>query len=169
MGAYLDQGAEFSPCGQYRYTLWRRLGMGDRAVAFVGLNPSTATATTDDPTIRRCIGFARAWGFDWLYMLNLHAFRSTDPRGLAHAVDPVGPANWEALQNFGRKADMLVAAWGANELHGAAREYAERLYALPRTHCLGTTKSGAPRHPLYLPASTLPTPVSAIRKAGRHD
>jgi hypothetical protein len=156
---YLDTGAEFSPCGEYRYALWRRLSMGERAVAFVGLNPSTADATMDDPTIRRCVGFARAWGFDWLYMLNLHAFRSTDPRVLATEIDPVGPGNWEALQRLTQKADLVVAAWGANDLHGAAVEYARRLAALPRTHCLGRTKGGSPKHPLYLAAATPLVPL----------
>jgi hypothetical protein len=156
---YLDSGADFSPCGEYRYALWRRLSMGERAVAFVGLNPSTADASLDDPTIRRCVGFARTWGYDWLYMLNLHAFRSTDPRALAVKIDPVGPANWETLQSLTQKADLVIAAWGANELHGAAREYAQRIVQWPRTRCLGTTKSGAPKHPLYLAASTQPVPL----------
>lgn len=74
---YLQMDAAISDCGTYRYWLARRLSMGERAVAFVGINPSTADATKDDPTIRKCVGFAQRWGYDWLYMLNLCAFRST--------------------------------------------------------------------------------------------
>ena len=71
--------ADISPDGLYRYSLSRRLTAGNRTVLFVGLNPSTADATADDPTIRRCAGFARSWSFDWLLMGNLYALRSTDP------------------------------------------------------------------------------------------
>lgn len=151
-GAYLDSGAELSDDGVYRYALWRRLSMGERAVLFVGLNPSTADALLDDPTIRRCVGFARMWGFDWLYMGNLHAFRATDPKNLPlDGPRAIGPLNWERLQWMSQKADLVVAAWGANPLRGAALEYAKRLTALPHTKCLGRTKAGAPKHPLYLP------------------
>ena len=87
---YLDMGAELSEDGQYRYWLSRRLSMGERAVLFVGLNPSTADATKDDPTIRKCVGFASRWGYDWLYMGNVHAYRSTNPEGLKPLDDLEG-------------------------------------------------------------------------------
>ena len=76
---YLEAFAEISRDGVYRYRLTRRLSPGNRTVLFVGLNPSTADATHDDQTIKRCVGYARAWGYDVLLMGNLHAYRATDP------------------------------------------------------------------------------------------
>jgi hypothetical protein len=153
---YLDSGAEFSDDGRHRYWLSRRLSMGERTVLFVGLNPSTASAEQDDPTIRRCVGFARAWGFDWLFMGNVCAYRSTDPKALATLDDltAVGPGNQEALKWLSQRAELIVAAWGQNPLNTYARSLADNLLALPRTRCLGQTKSGAPKHPLYLAADT---------------
>lgn len=148
---YLDMGAEISECGLYRYWLSRRLSMGERTVLFVGLNPSTADASQDDPTIRRCAGFARMWGFDWLLMGNLYAFRSTDPKGLLTAQDPVGPANQEALQWMAQRAELVVAAWGSNRLNDYASTLARRILALPHARCLGVNKDRTPKHPLYLP------------------
>ncbi len=150
--AYLDMGAEISACGQYRYWLSRRLSMGERTVLFVGLNPSTADAAQDDPTIRRCAGFARAWGFDWLFMGNLNAFRSTDPKRLpSDPLAAVGPANQEALTWMMQRAELVVAAWGANRLNAYARQLATRVLSAPQTRCLGLTADGSPKHPLYLP------------------
>lgn len=124
-------------------------------VLFVGLNPSTANATQDDPTIRRCVGFARAWGFDWLYMGNLNAWRSTDPKGLP--VDPiaaVGVRNQEALTWLAQHAELVVAAWGQNKLNRYASVLGRRILALPHARCLGRNADGTPKHPLYLPAAS---------------
>ncbi len=152
MTKYLDMGAEISECGRYRYWLSRRLSMGERTVLFVGLNPSTADALQDDPTIRRCVGFARSWGFDWLLMGNIHAFRSTDPKGLpADPLESVGPKNQEALQWMAHRAEVVVAAWGANKLNTYAATLARRIAALPHARCLGRNADGTPKHPLYLP------------------
>ena len=81
---YLSASAEISPDGRYRYSLSRQMKRGTRAVLFIGLNPSMADGVSDDPTLRRCVGFARSWDFDWLLMGNLHALRSTRPKA---AVD----------------------------------------------------------------------------------
>jgi hypothetical protein len=143
-----------SPCGEYRYWLTRRLAMGERVVLFVGLNPSTADAAEDDPTIRRCVGFARRWGFDWLYMGNLYAYRSTDPKALYTVADPVGPDNQEALKWMAQRAELIVAAWGKNRLNCYAHTLAGWLLSLPQTQCLGWNKDGSPKHPLYLAADT---------------
>ena len=78
----VTSSATLSVCRKYRYEIWRRWRGGDGTAVFIGLNPSTADATQDDPTIRRCVGFARQWGFDWLFMGNLYAYRSTDPKPL---------------------------------------------------------------------------------------
>ena len=156
---YLDSGAEISECGRYRYWLSRRLGMGERSVAFVGLNPSTADASIDDPTIRRCVGYARAWGYDWLYMVNLHAFRSTDPKGLPQdPLEAVGPRNQEALIWVAQRSELVIAAWGSNPLNTYAQQLAARVRQMKNAHYLRLNSDGNPAHPLYLPAALQPQP-----------
>lgn len=151
---YLETGAQLSDDGVFRYALWRRLSQGDRSVTFVGLNPSTADATDDDQTIRRCVGFARLWRFDWLYMANLYAFRSTQAKGLEAARDPIGPLNPHVVRDLVDRSDLVIAGWGAHDLNGEATELAAWVMSLPKTHCLGLTKAGAPRHPLYVKSTT---------------
>jgi hypothetical protein len=151
--AQMETGAEISVCGRYRYTLWRRWATGPQ-VLFVGLNPSTADATLDDPTIRRCIGFAKAWGYGGLLMANLFAWRATDPRHMLAAADPVGPRNDQALLEVHGKAALTVAAWGAQGSF-LGRELVVRSL-LPHLHVLRLTKGGHPGHPLYLPSSLRP-------------
>jgi len=125
-------------------------------VLFIGLNPSTADAAVDDPTIRRCIGFAKAWGFGGLYMANLFAFRSTDPRGLLSASDPVGPENDAILLKLTKMASLVVAAWGN---HGAFMDRASHVRALcGELSVLKLNHSGQPAHPLYLKKDVKPTP-----------
>jgi hypothetical protein len=147
---YLATDADVSPCGEYRYWLSRRLSMGERTVLFVGLNPSTADAAVDDPTIRRCVGFARSWGYDWLLMGNLYAYRSTDPKALYVVDDPVGPENQDALKWMAHRAEVIVAAWGKNRLTCYAHTLAGWILSLEHTRCLGRNKDGSPKHPLYL-------------------
>lgn len=148
-------GDESSP---WRYELGRRLSADPRTVAFIGLNPSTATAEIDDPTVRRCIGFARRLGFGRFAMLNLFSLRSTDPEGLRRAPDPVGPMNDAVVRGWASRAELVIAAWGA---HPMARErgldVARMLLAASvKLHALGVTKDGHPRHPLYLRADSEP-------------
>lgn len=149
----MERGADISACGRYRYTLWRKWGPGGTCM-FVGLNPSTADATIDDQTIRRCIAFARSWGYGRLMMTNLFAWRATDPRDMKAAASPIGPANTDVLFREHANADLTVAAWGT---HGAymGRDNAVRKL-LPGLHYLRLTKVGHPSHPLYLPASLQP-------------
>lgn len=149
----MERSATLSPCRVYRYALWRRWGRGPYAM-FIGLNPSTADETNDDPTIRRCIGFARAWGYGALCMANLFAFRATQPADMKKAVEPVGWENDHALQTLARGAGVVVAAWGA---HGTykGRDQSVRLL-VPDLHYLRLTKDGHPGHPLYLPANLKP-------------
>jgi hypothetical protein len=119
---------------------------------FIGLNPSTADEMHDDPTIRRCKEFARSWGCDALVMTNLFAWRSTDPREMKAAEDPIGQDNDEWLERIAELAHVRVAAWG---VHGFWLERAMQVAAvLPDLQCLGTTKDGHPRHPLYVAAAT---------------
>jgi len=136
----------------YRYKLTRWWADGPRAT-FVMFNPSTAAAETDDPTIRRCIGFARAWGCGSLQVVNLFALRATRPAELLAHPDPVGPANpvWLA-EALGHRDGTLIAAWGAHKIAVRPAMDAHGL-AAAAWQCLGTTRTGAPRHPLYLPSS----------------
>lgn len=154
--------AVLSPCGTYRYRLdrdWTLLGTrnGPRA-CFVMLNPSTADAIIDDPTIRRCIGFARSWGIERLTVVNLFALRSTDPAALRTHHDPVGPENDLHLLEATRGAQIVVAAWGANGgLQRRDQRVTEMLTAAGRAvHRLGppTLHGRHPRHPLYLAGTT---------------
>jgi hypothetical protein len=158
---YLSASADISSDRLYRYALSRHLAHGERAVLFVGLNPSTADARTDDPTIRRCVGFARSWGFDWLLMGNVYALRSTDPKRLMLVEDAIGPLNQEALEAMTRRAELVVAAWGKNRLDAVATRLAGWILSLEHTRCLGENQDGSPKHPLYLRRET------ALRKPGR--
>lgn len=146
--------ASISECGSYRYCLRREWDTTLPAVLFVGLNPSTATATIDDPTIRRCVRFAKDWGFGSLVMANLFAYRATDPAVLCSVVDPIGPKNDWWLSFLRSRVELVIAAWGTNG--GLLCRDAKVISKLPNLHCLGLTKSGHPRHPLYLPAATEP-------------
>lgn len=159
-GADVRRGAHISDDGRYRYGLIRRWGDGT-AATFVMLNPSTADGEQDDPTIRRCVGFARALGCDALLVVNLYAWRATKPEDLWTAEDPVGPENDYRLERHIRAAASadrpLVAAWGANAREDRVRAVIA-MRGADRLTALGVTKDGAPRHPLYLPASARPTP-----------
>ncbi len=149
--------AETSPCGLYRYRLTRTWDAAAPAVVFVMLNPSTADASEDDPTIRRCLGFARRERAGGLVVANLFAFRATDPKALEDAADPIGPDNARWISTCVRETSgPVVAAWGAS----VPRRHEDivgrtviPLLPVDRLRCLGRTASGAPRHPLYLPAS----------------
>jgi hypothetical protein len=149
--------ATISEDGRYRYVLSRdtRSVWSASAVTFVMLNPSTADADHDDPTIRRCIRFARDWHYSGLYVVNLYAYRATSPRDLWLADDPVGPENDRILTEFVMRSELVVAAWGAHAPADRVAELADLFRRRP-IHALGLTKSGAPRHPLYLPASARP-------------
>ena len=150
-------GAVFDRTGRYRYRLWRRWAPG-RQVLFVMLNPSTADETTNDPTIRRCAGFARSWGFASLAVVNLFALRATDPARLRAARDPVGCDNDRHIAAAAAAAHAVVVAWGMHgDLHARDRDVLA-LLAQHRPRCLGLTRDGHPRHPLYLPARTRSRP-----------
>lgn len=154
----MERNATLSPCRRYRYSLWRNwadlLGSGKGYAMFIGLNPSTADETEDDPTIRRCITFAKAWGYDGLCMTNLFAFRATDPEVMLAESDPVGPGNDGHLLSMAKGAGIVIAAWGTPGAH-MKRDAAVR-ELIPNLHYLRLTKAGHPGHPLYLPADLTP-------------
>jgi hypothetical protein len=153
---YGDSRAVVSGCGGYRYALWRRWDGGEGTCLFVMLNPSTGDAFGDDPTLRRCIGFARGWGFGELAVGNLYGARSADPAVLAGLADPVGPENEAWLARLLKEADVVVAAWGAMAPERRVREVVGQIEgAGARMRCLGLTGKGCPRHPLYVKGGTV--------------
>jgi hypothetical protein len=154
--------ATFSPCGLYRYDLCRVWKPRARTMVFVGLNPSTADESTDDPTIRRILGFADDWGFGSLVMLNAFAYRSTDPKALHDRAERrreiVGPDNDATIRRTfeEHRRTKLVMGWGA---HGTLLDRGRDLARLAlsvhrRPECFGLTQNGQPKHPLYLAATT---------------
>lgn len=181
-GKYMSAGAHISADGQYRYLLWREWrGTHDpnnwrwldpsygepKACLFVMLNPSTADGERDDATIRRCVGFAKAWNFERLEVVNLFGFRATKPRDLfalaAQGGDPVGYENQEIVEQAAHDAGLIVCAWGA---HGDFIDQCETMRGWlngRKLHVLGFTKGGQPRHPLYAPGHALPLPYGDAR------
>ncbi len=154
---WLDAGARFDGTGRYRYSLWRAWEPAPGPLCtWVMLNPSTADATQEDPTIRRCIGFARRWGFGAIAIVNLFALRSTDPRALYADPAPVGELNDDAILEGAELAAMVVCAWGAHGQHLGRADHFRRLLRPYQPRCLGVTKHGHPRHPLYLRGDLTP-------------
>lgn len=153
----LWKGAALSADLTYRYGLWRRWGDRPGTLTWVMLNPSTANADLDDPTIRRCRAFTAREGFDGMNVVNLYALRATDPRALSAHPDPVGPENdaWLAgrLAAARSGATKIVCAWGAGAQTWRANAFRIKASAEGAPlWCLGKTKDGHPRHPLYLKA-----------------
>lgn len=160
MTEFKNKGAAFSADQRYRYALWRVWQAEPKCLMVIGLNPSTADAQKDDPTIRRCIGFAVDWGFGGLLMGNLFAFRSTYPHSLSTVDDPVGIDNNEWLMRMRDNAGMVLAAWGANGDFRPQRT-AEVLEMFPELYHLGLTQKGHPRHPLYIARAKKPEVLAA--------
>lgn len=152
-------GATISECGLYRYHLWRVWDDERAILCFVMLNPSTADASEDDATIRRCLGFAKRDGYGGISVRNLFALRATDPCELLKVHDPVGPDNEEhllACRNV-HLLSRLVAAWGRLPGGKTLRSLAQSSVNIVRMsdpYCLGCNQDGSPKHPLYLPSNT---------------
>ena len=162
--------AEFSADRVYRYSLGRVWSRRAPHLVIIGLNPSTADDRRDDPTIRRGGGFARQFGYGGLKVVNLFAYRSTEPDALRHAADPVGPDNSLAIRKAvgdclcslpapgGTARIRVLCAWGANGVYLdqdlAVMDWLDGLDI--ETVCLGVTNNGSPKHPLYLPAGITP-------------
>lgn len=159
----MNNGAIISECGRYRYLLWRQWGFGGSCATFLMLNPSTANEAVDDPTIRKCIGFAKQWGMSGLRVVNLFAFRATDPNMLAkHDHSIVGPDNDTHLVAEFARAGLIVCAWGSTGNAATKRLVRERLRVVQPmlvraplgAVCLGRAADGNPRHPLMLAYKT---------------
>ena len=150
--------AEFDASGKYRYHLTRRWTTGRGHVVFVLLNPSTADEHREDPTVRRCMGYARRWGARELRVVNVFAYRATKPADMLAVADPVGPENDEAIRSACKRASRVVFGWGAYGSHMNRSTDIVRLLKDRRPYCLGVTSLGEPRHPLYLRADAEPVP-----------
>lgn len=155
----ITRKAAFSRCNLYRYQLERRWDRESQSkrVVFIGLNPSTADHQVDDPTIRRCMGFARSWGYNVVTVVNLFAYRTPYPAELKKAIDPVGARNTRYLSRVIREADLVIACWGRD---GGWWEQDKRLVNRfkDRLYCLAENSDGSPAHPLYQRATTKPSP-----------
>lgn len=136
--------------GPYRYLLTRRIVGRDpaRRILWIMLNPSTADALKDDPTIRRVLGFSKRWGYGWVEVVNLFAFRATEPIELRIAIDPVGPANAVYISDALHRTSDVIVGWGTRGVMCRKRQM------FRGARCLGVTKGGEPRHPLYVRADT---------------
>ncbi len=168
-GRYAKGSAVFSNCGRYRYVLRRVWDESKPSVLFIGLNPSTADAEKDDPTIRRCVRFAADLGFGAVIVVNLFAYRATEPGVLKRVRDPVGRMNDRWIARSRKEAGFVIAAWGVHGvLRGRDRVVMGRL---GEAFCLGRTKGGQPRHPLYLSRSARPVAFGGkpetTRRGGR--
>jgi len=153
-----NNGAEFSECLKYRYALWRIWDKNKPLIMFIGLNPSTANDTTDDPTIRRVKRFASNWGFGGVYMMNLFGLISPYPEDLQKNNDPLGDNDgW--IEKIASKCDKIIFAWGSfPEAYERAKEVTNRYNG----YALVINKDGSPRHPLYVKSDIEPIPMSIV-------
>ena len=159
----LEYGAIFDMIGKYRYTLWREWSTYHPRIVFILLNPSTADEERNDPTIRRCIGFARARKFGSVEVVNLFAYRATHARELLKVVDPVGKENNRFLMRAVERCSTVVVGWGARgTLLGRNREVLSLLTGRNDVYCLGTTRGGQPRHLLYVRGDTVLVPFVSV-------
>ena len=155
----IESGSVFDVSGRYRYALWRTWSAYNPRIAFILLNPSTADEERNDPTIRRCIGFARAWKFGSVEVVNLFAHRATDARELLKMDDPVGDENDLLLIHAVERCSTVVVGWGTRgTLLGRDSQVLSLLAGRKDVFCLGITKDGQPRHPLYMKGDTILVP-----------
>lgn len=159
----MNNECKFSTCRRWRYSLIHRLdelAPNSRLLPWIGLNPSTADETKLDPTLRRVKAFSQAAGYSGFVMLNLFAFRATDPKEMLHAMDPVGRENDAVLTSWVRPGEPIVCAWGKHGGHITRwRKVADMLTgAGAKLICVGVNKDGSPKHPLYVGGDTPFTP-----------
>ncbi len=153
--------AIFSEDGAHRYRLSREWLIGAGSIAFIMLNPSTADASINDPTVKRCMGFAQDWGYKRLVVGNIFAFRTTQPYDLLRADDPIGPENDDHLIGIVEEANLVVCAWGGHGMFHSRGDIVRRNISINAPddkfrdlYALGFTKDRQPKHPLYVRADT---------------
>lgn len=149
--------AVFDSTGCYRYLLRRWWDEQRLPIGFIMLNPSQADATANDPTIRRCIGFAQSWGYGSLIVANLFAYRATQSKLLARVSDPVGPDNDRYLLALLGQTQRVILAWGDRGTLLNRSQTVLDLLSSRSVYCLGHNRTGQPRHPLYIRKGTQPT------------
>lgn len=142
----------------YRYKLSRTWDSTKPTILFIGLNPSIADENIDDPTITRCINFAKDWGYGTLLMANLFAFRSTYPKDIYLIDDPIGKDNDHYLLECVTQSDLIVACWGNNGTYMNREKVITEL--VPNLYCLQKNKNGTPHHPLRPPRNIHPVPFN---------
>lgn len=150
----IEKGAEISDCEKYRYALWRIWDNTKPRVMFIGLNPSTADAINDDPTITRCIHFAKSWGYGGVYMTNLFAYRSTNKSVLSSVENPIGYDNDKYISKYVELSAKVIAAWGNDGVFLERSKIVSNL--VQPLFCLDVNKTGEPKHPLYIHSQTIP-------------
>lgn len=157
-------GAVFSDCRTWRYSLWRIWNDSLAKVAFIGLNPSTADEEINDPTVTRCINYAKKWGFGGMYMLNIFGYRATDPKKMKGFSEPIGERNNASISYVLGKndVDLAVCAWGNHGLHlGRGKEMLSFIKGMDvKICCLDRNKNGMPKHPLYLKSDLEPVEMN---------
>ncbi len=158
----INSGAFFSDDRKYRYVLWRIWDEDRPFVNFIGLNPSTADETIDDPTMRRCAGFAKSWGYGGFYMTNLFAYRATKPVDLKKALDPIGMDNNKWLLDIEKKVDKVVFVWGVHGVFMKRDEFVKSL--ISKGYYIELSKHGQPKHPLYLKSDLTVKKYKASKK-----
>ena len=150
----MKKNAILSEDRKYRYVLSRIWDETKPKVMIIGLNPSTADETEDDPTIGRCISFSKSWGYGGVYMLNLFAFRATQPKDMFNAENPIGLENNSYIEIYSKKVDKIVCAWGNHGTYknrgNEIREKFDKLFYLK------LNQTGEPAHPLYLKSELVP-------------
>lgn len=150
----MEKSAKISSCGKYRFNLSRIWNPGLKAVTFVMLNPSTADADLDDPTVRRCIGLAKSWGYGAIHVVNLFAYRSTDPANLKDLDEweRIGARNPHHVADFCYKSEIVVLGWGDSIGKFKIKIPEDIVKVLPahKIHHLGLTRKGRPKHPLFV-------------------
>lgn len=148
----------FSSCGRYRYVWFHRWADGP-TVMFIGLNPSQANGHRTDATVRRCIAYAKRWGYGALRIVNLFAWVDMDPEAMMREADPIGPDNDRHLGIATAEAELVVAVWGVHGAH-LGRDRAIKRAFRNRLHALKVNQDGSPSHPLYLSGDLRPIPYA---------
>ena len=154
----MKTNAIFSECRKYRYALWRVWDDSKPCAMFIGLNPSTSDETEDYPTIKRCINYAKDWGYGGLCMGNLFAFRETDPNEMMSSEEPVGSENDDWLVKLSKNAGTVIAVWGNSGSYLGRSKLV--IDIVPNLMCLKVNKIGEPAHALYQPKSAKPVKIS---------
>ena len=155
----MQRGAILSSCKKHRLQLWREWNSNLPKVLFIMLNPSTADHEQDDPTLRRCMDFAKQWGYGGLYIGNLYSFRAADPRTLLKVSKFSHRDNYKHISTMAQQCQLLVCAWGNYPIIKKLGTPLNILKQLnQKLHCIALSKTGTPKHPLYLKKSLTPIP-----------